>query len=162
MFVLIFICQNLSFRSFLPLEPLMIASLTFPEVLVQRVSLFISSSCFSLWLPGVAYFTAQDSPLSQKEHPWSAKWEYIYLPSRKSSFLEHSCVDSLQGQWACLCSIPHRQHKNQVLLLQGKWHSTHRKTQQEQFLSFLNKPCRVIQSAAENWFLHVDCSGLFS
>lgn len=50
-FVSKIICQNLSFRHFFffffAVEPLMIASLTFPGALVQQVSLFISSP-FSL------------------------------------------------------------------------------------------------------------------
>lgn len=98
-FVSKIICQNLIFRHFFlffffAVEPLMIASLTFPGALVQQVSLFISSP-FSLWLPQVADFIAQDLPLSSKEHPSAAKWECI---SQGGEAFKAGCMDFLQEQ----------------------------------------------------------------
>lgn len=86
-FVAIFVCQNLSFRSyfffffFFAVEPLMIASLTLPGVLVQQVSLFISSP-FSLIAPG-CWLLSLGLSFVTRETPSNSK-RGAHLPGRSS------------------------------------------------------------------------------
>lgn len=155
------ICQNLGFRTFFfAVEPLMIASLTFPEVLVQQVSLFISSPFFSVIAPGCRLYSSGFTFVT-KETPMSSKTG-VHLPSR-SSILKQSCMDFLQEQQFCPSLSP-PDSLPQGLLLQAKCHSTHRRmTLRKKFVSFLNEASQVILSAAKEiyWFLHMDHSVLY-
>lgn len=55
----------------------MIASLTFPEVLVQQVSLFISSPFFLCDCLGLPTSQLRTHRCHEKNHPGAAKWERI-------------------------------------------------------------------------------------
>lgn len=91
-FVPIFICQNPIFRFLFSWGTIDDSISYFPRGTGSTGFPVYQQSFFSLWLPGVAYFTAQDSPLPRKKPPRSSKMG-THPPSRSNTCSERSCVD---------------------------------------------------------------------
>lgn len=87
----------------------------------------------------------------------------VHLPSRNSTCLKQSCVDLLQGQKACLCCPPQMAYpKVSSCKASGIALVEEQLSRNSSCLSWIN--LAKLLSAAEKiyWFLHMDCSGLFS